>query len=119
MEDFKKNTKKKIENKIKKLIFKINYHDDLYYNYNTQEISDYEYDILRKELETIEKEHPSLKLHSSPSFKVGSKSTKEKKVLDTKRQCCLYFRTPRAIIFEYLYPAMHRDVFPRVEVSRH
>ncbi len=84
MEDFKKNTKKKIENKIKKLIFKINYHDDLYYNYNTQEISDYEYDILRKELETIEKEHPSLKLHSSPSFKVGSKSTKEKKVLRHK-----------------------------------
>ena len=46
MEDLKKNTKKKIENKIKKLIFKINYHDALYYNYNTQEISDYEYDIL-------------------------------------------------------------------------
>ena len=36
----------------------IDRHMDLYYNQNTNEISDYEYDQLMLELKAIEKEHP-------------------------------------------------------------
>ena len=35
---------------MKKLIKQINYHDDLYYKKNYQEISDQEYDKLRNDL---------------------------------------------------------------------
>ncbi len=63
-----------LKNKIKVLVQKINYHDHLYYNKNTQEISDYDYDLLRKELEVLEKKYPSLVNSESPSNRVGSKS---------------------------------------------
>ena len=42
----------------KALCDKINYHMDLYYNKNTNEISDYEYDQLMLKLKSTEKEHP-------------------------------------------------------------
>ena len=45
---------KDVENKIKILINKINYYDQLYYNKNVQEISDYEYDLLRESLKELE-----------------------------------------------------------------
>ena len=40
---------------IRSLIDKINYHDQLYYNKNIQEITDYEYDLLREHLKELEK----------------------------------------------------------------
>ena len=66
-----------IKKKIKKLIDLINYHDDLYYNKNYQEISDEEYDKIRNELLNIEKIYPNLSKKNSPTKRVGSfKSTK-------------------------------------------
>ena len=49
----------------------IEYHNNLYYNRDEPEISDYEYDMLLRELENIENEFPELKLPSSPTNRVG------------------------------------------------
>ena len=49
-----------IKNQIKNLVDKINYHDDLYYKKNYQEISDQEYDQLRKDLIDLETKYPEL-----------------------------------------------------------
>ena len=50
---------------------KINYHNNRYYNLDSPEISDYEYDMLLRELENIEEEYPELITPSSPTQKVG------------------------------------------------
>lgn len=47
---------KKDVHKIKKLVEKLNYHCDLYYNKQSPEISDYEYDCMFDELSKLEKE---------------------------------------------------------------
>ena len=49
----------------------INYHNDRYYNQDNPEISDYEYDMLLRELENIEAEFPELITAESPTQKVG------------------------------------------------
>lgn len=49
----------------------IEYHNNLYYNQDEPEISDFEYDMLLRELEDIEAEFPDLKLPDSPTNKVG------------------------------------------------
>lgn len=56
---------------------KINYHSDLYYQKNTSEISDYEFDVLLKKLIDLEAEFPSLKASDSPSQRVGGTITKD------------------------------------------
>ena len=61
------------ENKINELIDLINYHNEKYYNHDTPEISDYEYDNLMKELTKLEEENPSLKRIDSPTNRVGGK----------------------------------------------
>lgn len=62
-----------IENKIKNLVDEINYHNEKYYNQDSPEISDYEYDNLMKELIKLEEENPNLKRVDSPSNRVGGK----------------------------------------------
>ncbi len=62
---------KEIVEKIKKLCNTINYHNYRYYVLNQPVVSDYEYDMLLKELETIEKERPELISPDSPTQKVG------------------------------------------------
>ena len=49
----------------------IEYHNNLYYNQDEPEISDFEYDMLLRELEDLEAEFPELKLPDSPTNKVG------------------------------------------------
>ncbi len=49
----------------------INYHNNRYYNLDSPEISDYEYDMLLRELENIEEEYPQLITTSSPTQRVG------------------------------------------------
>lgn len=60
------------KNRIKELTLLINRHNNLYYNENTNEIEDYEYDLFFRELLNLEKEYPELKSSSSPTLKVGS-----------------------------------------------
>ena len=68
---------KVILDKIKDLVIKINYHDHLYYNENKQQITDIEYDVLRKDLENLETQYPHLILPETPTKKVGSSVNKE------------------------------------------
>ena len=70
---------KEVVDKIKSLIDKINYHDQLYYNKNIQEISDFEYDLLRENLKELEKKNPHLMQSNSPSKRVGSVISSELK----------------------------------------
>ena len=63
--------------RIEKLRREILEHNHRYYVLNQPEISDFEYDILLNELETIEKKFPELITEDSPSRKVGSDVTKE------------------------------------------
>ena len=57
--------------RITELTEKIEYHNNLYYNLDEPEISDFEYDALLRELEELEKEFPQLKQPSSPTNRVG------------------------------------------------
>ena len=61
-----------IKAKIDELRTKIEYHSNLYYNEDKPEISDYEYDMLMKELKQIEKEYPELITTDSPTQRVGA-----------------------------------------------
>ena len=65
------------EKKLKKLIDKINYHNDLYYNKDNPEISDAEYDSLIAEFKKIQKELPNIKDEDNPLIKIGGKSSNE------------------------------------------
>ncbi len=62
-----------IEKRINELIDLINYHNEKYYNQDTPELSDYEYDNLMKELINLEQENPNLKRIDSPTSRVGGK----------------------------------------------
>ncbi len=60
-----------------KLIANINYHMDLYYNKNENEITDFEYDRLMLELKSAEKEHPEWITKDSPTQKIGGVAKRE------------------------------------------
>ncbi|MCR4615123.1 MAG: NAD-dependent DNA ligase LigA [Clostridiales bacterium] len=49
----------------------INYHSVMYYDKDSPEIDDYEYDMLSNELKALEKEYPELVTPDSPTQKVG------------------------------------------------
>ena len=51
------------------------YHNNLYYNLDKPEISDYEYDLLYSRLKEIEKQDPSLITADSPTQRIGGKSS--------------------------------------------
>lgn len=57
--------------RISELTKQIEYHNNLYYNQDNPEISDFEYDKLLRELEILEEKFPSLKSPASPTGKVG------------------------------------------------
>ena len=65
-----------LENEYRELVKTLNYHCDRYYNEDTPEISDYEYDMLNQRLKAIEREHPELISDDSPSRRVGWKAEK-------------------------------------------
>lgn len=56
---------------------KINYHNNRYYNEDSPEISDYEYDMLMRELEKIEEEYPHLKTPDSPTQIIGGEAAEK------------------------------------------
>lgn len=59
------------EARIEELRKIIEYHSERYYNQDSPEITDYEYDMLMQELKVLEKEHPELLTPDSPTQKVG------------------------------------------------
>ena len=61
------------QKRIEELRNLINYHNEKYYNQDSPEIEDFEYDNLMKELIELEEQNPELKTNDSPSNRVGGK----------------------------------------------
>ncbi|MBQ7428705.1 MAG: NAD-dependent DNA ligase LigA [Butyrivibrio sp.] len=61
----------------KDLCEQIKYHMDRYYNQDTPEISDYDYDQLMIRLKAIEKEHPEIIAKDSPTQIIGGTAKRE------------------------------------------
>lgn len=59
------------ERRIKELTEQLEYHNNLYYNMDEPEISDFEYDKMLRELENLEEQFPTLKSPLSPTNRVG------------------------------------------------
>lgn len=59
------------EKRIYELRELLSYHNKRYYDEDSPEISDFEYDALMRELEELEKKHPELDDESSPTHRVG------------------------------------------------
>ncbi len=59
------------ENRIESLRGELARHDELYYRQAQPEVSDSEYDALKRELEDLEKQHPELFSMDSPTNRVG------------------------------------------------
>jgi len=64
--------KERAKIRIENLSKELNKHNHNYYVLSQPSISDFEYDVLIKELFELEKLFPELKLHNSPTEKVGS-----------------------------------------------
>ncbi|MBR2743316.1 MAG: NAD-dependent DNA ligase LigA [Clostridia bacterium] len=63
--------KKQAKARIDELTALINYHSKKYYTEDAPEITDYEYDMLYRELTDLEAANPDLKAPDSPSVRVG------------------------------------------------
>ncbi|MBW3469382.1 NAD-dependent DNA ligase LigA [Arthrospiribacter ruber] len=70
-------TEAQAQSRIEELTRQINYHNHLYYQEDTIEISDFEFDQLLEELIRLESEFPQFLTPESPSQRVGGTITKE------------------------------------------
>ncbi len=61
--------------RIKELTRKVEYHSRLYYQLDSPEISDYDYDMLFRELTELEQKYPELADPNSPTKRVGGKAS--------------------------------------------
>ena len=61
----------KIKIRILELRTEIEYHNNRYYNEDNPEISNFEYDMLLRELEQLEKQFPQFDDPNSPTHHVG------------------------------------------------
>ena len=66
-----------IEKEIIQLRKEVEYHNNKYYNEDTPEISDYDYDILSRSLRQLESKYPQFKTETSPTQKVGGTVKRE------------------------------------------
>lgn len=64
-------TTDKVRDRLEELRRQVRHHDRKYYVDNRPEITDHQYDILIGEARRIEKEHPALVTHNSPTQRVG------------------------------------------------
>lgn len=60
-----------LKKKIRTLTEELNYHNKRYYVDDNPEISDFEYDLMLRELENLENEHPEYASDLSPTRRVG------------------------------------------------
>jgi len=90
------------ESRIEELRKLLEYHSDRYYNQDDPEISDYEYDMLLRELKQLEQESGEEVPESSPTRHVGGKAKRESGVVVQHRNAMLSLQ----------------DLFTREEVER-
>ena len=69
-----------VQGEYEDLVRELNYHSKRYYDEDSPEISDYEYDIKNNRLKEIEKSYPEIISPDSPSLRVGWKASKGKTV---------------------------------------
>jgi len=72
--------------KIESLKKEIDYHNDLYYQKSEPEITDFQFDLLLKELIELEKQFPQFQSPDSPSQRVGGTITKDFESVTHKRR---------------------------------
>ena len=94
--------KKNVKKRIKELEALLEKHNDLYFNQDSPEITDYEFDQLSLELRALEKEHPELADADSPTKRVGGKAKRTAGVM-------VRHRVPMLSI---------QDVFSREDVDK-
>lgn len=66
-----------VQERIAALSSELHRHNHLYYVLSQPEISDFEFDMLLKELEALENQHPELAAPNSPTKRVGGDITKK------------------------------------------
>ena len=69
--------KKIAQNRIEELVKELNFHSLKYYVEDSPQISDYDYDMLMRELKELEEAYPELILPYSPTQRVGDKPLSE------------------------------------------
>ncbi len=74
-------TKEDAQQKIEALSQRVQHYNELYYQKDTSEISDYDFDQLLNELIDLEKTFPELKKKDSPTQRVGGTITKKFKTV--------------------------------------
>ena len=67
----------KIKKEIEELRVKINYHSKKYYVDDSPEISDYDYDMMYRRLQDLERENPEYDDPLSPTKRVGGEALKK------------------------------------------
>jgi DNA ligase (NAD+) len=75
---------KDIQKRISELRNQIKHHDELYYKFAEPEISDYDYDLLQKELSILEAEYPEFTDKESPTADVGNDLIEASKTIPHK-----------------------------------
>ena len=63
--------------RVQQLSKELKYHNERYYNNDAPEISDYEYDMMLRELEKIEEKFPNLRKEDSPTQQVGGERSEK------------------------------------------
>ena len=63
-----------VKDKIEELRKTLKYHSERYYNDDAPEIEDYEYDMMMRELKTLEEKYPEYDSADSPTKRVGGKA---------------------------------------------
>ena len=102
-----------LENKAKKellnLYSEVKKHDNYYYSDHNPEISDSEYDDLRRSIIKIENDFPSLVLPSSPSLNVGAEPSEKFGKVSTRSLC--YLSKMRKIKKRLFHGVMELKIF--------
>ncbi|MEG6521433.1 NAD-dependent DNA ligase LigA [Desulfotomaculum sp. 1211_IL3151] len=92
-----------IVDRIKELREKIEYHNKKYYEEDTPEIGDYEYDLMLRELKDLEQQYPELATPESPTKKVGGKAKRgAKKIAHDVPMLSLDDRFSREEVAEFI-----------------
>ena len=76
--------KEDAKKRITELTSLLSEHNYKYYVLSAPDISDYDFDILLKELEGLEEAYPELKRSDSPTQRVGGEPTKDFKTVNHK-----------------------------------